>query len=101
MAIYHATKESFEELKTKEGKVLLDFYAGWCGPCNMIAPILEEISKEQPNLTIAKIDVDELTHIAVSYGVQSIPTLILCENGEIKGKLVGYNTKEKLLDFIK
>ena len=100
MAIYHVNKENYEEFRTKEGKVLFDFYANWCGPCNMIAPYIEEISKEQPELIIAKINVDELPFIAVNCGVQSIPTLILSENGGVKGKLVGYCTKDKILDLV-
>ena len=101
MPIYHVTKESFEKLKSSQSKVLIDFYADWCGPCKMIAPILEEISKEQPELIIAKINVDELTEIAIQYGIQSIPTLMVMENGEIVNKAVGFRTKEQILDLLK
>lgn len=101
MAIYHVTKESFEKIKENGSCALVDFYADWCGPCKMIAPIIEEIAKEKPDLVIAKINVDELPEIAIAYGVQSIPTLILLENGSVKGKLVGYCTKDKILDLVK
>lgn len=101
MAIYHVTKESFEKIKANGQKALIDFYAEWCGPCKMIAPILEEIAKEQPELPIAKINVDELTEIAISYGIQSIPTLLVMENGEITNKAIGFRTKEQILDLLK
>lgn len=101
MPIYHVTKESFEKLKNSNTPVLIDFYADWCGPCKMIAPVLEEISKEQPELIIAKINVDELTEIAIQYGIQSIPTLMVMENGEIVNKAVGFRTKEQILELLK
>ena len=101
MPIYHVTKESFEKLKNSNTPVLIDFYADWCGPCKMIAPVLEEISKEQPELVIAKINVDELTEIAIQYGIQSIPTLMVMENGEIVNKAVGFRTKEQILELLK
>ena len=101
MPIYHVTKESFEKLKNSNTPVLIDFYADWCGPCKMIAPVLEEISKEQPELIIAKINVDDLTEIAISYGIQSIPTLLLMQNGEITNKAVGFRTKEQILELLK
>ena len=101
MAIYHVTKESFDKIKASGQKTLIDFYADWCGPCKMIAPILEEIAKEQPELPIAKINVDELTEIAIGYGIQSIPTLLVMQNGEITNKAVGFRTKEQILELIK
>ena len=101
MPLYHVTKESFEKLKASQEPVLIDFYADWCGPCKMIAPILEEIAKEMPEQIIAKINVDELTEIAISYGIQSIPTLLVMQNGEIINKAVGFRTKEQILDLIK
>ncbi len=101
MPIYHVTKESFEKIKNSSAPALIDFYADWCGPCKMIAPILEEISKEQPELVIAKINVDELTDIAIEYGIQSIPTLLVMKNAEVTNKAVGFRSKEQILDLIK
>ena len=101
MPIYHVTKESFEKIKNSQTPALVDFYADWCGPCKMIAPILEEISKEQPELVIAKINVDELTDIAIEYGIQSIPTILVMQNGEVKNKAIGFRSKEQILDLIK
>ena len=101
MPIYNVTKESFEKIKESGQRVLIDFYAEWCGPCKMIAPFIHEIEKEQPELIIAKINVDELTSVAIEYGVQSIPTLLVMEKGEIVNKAVGYRTKEQILELLK
>lgn len=101
MPIYNVTKESFEKIKESGKKTLIDFYADWCGPCKMVAPILHELEAELPELVIAKINVDELTEIAVSYGIQSIPTLLVMENGEITNKAVGFRSKEQILDLLK
>lgn len=101
MPIYNVTKESFEKIKESGKKTLIDFYADWCGPCKMVAPILHELEAELPELVIAKINVDELTEVAVSYGIQSIPTLLVMENGEITNKAVGFRSKEQILDLLK
>ena len=84
----------------KEGRVLVDFFATWCGPCRMLAPLLEEISEEKPDLKILKIDVDEVNALAAQYGIQAIPTLILFNNGEIVERRTGYQNKNQLLAFI-
>lgn len=81
----------------KEGLVLVDFYADWCGPCRMLAPVIEEVANELPNVKIIKINVDEREGVARTYGVMSIPTVILFENGEIKKKQVGFMPKEVLM----
>ncbi len=81
----------------KEGLVLVDFYADWCGPCRMLAPVIEEVANELPNVKIIKINVDEREDVARTYGVMSIPTVILFENGEIKKKQVGFMPKEVLM----
>lgn len=81
----------------KEGLVLVDFYADWCGPCRMLAPVIEEVANELPNVKIIKINVDEREDVARTYGVMSIPTVILFENGETKKKQVGFMPKEVLM----
>ena len=77
--------------------VLVDFWATWCGPCKMIAPVLEEIAHEQETLTIGKLDVDDNPGTPLRYGVQSIPTLILFKNGQETERIVGFLPKERLL----
>ena len=89
----------FDEL-IKEGKVLVDFFATWCGPCRMIAPILEDISESRDDVTIIKVDVDELPDIARRFKILSIPTLILFENGKDVAKTMGYQDEDSLNKFI-
>ena len=102
MSVVHITQENFEELVLKsDKKVLLDFWATWCGPCQMIAPVLEEIVAEREDVTVAKIDVDKEMALAIRFGITSIPTLIVMDKGEQVGKLIGFRPKadiEKLLD---
>jgi len=82
--------------KVSTGKVLVDCYANWCGPCKMLAPIIEELSGEIDNYTFYKLDVDKNEEISRKYGIMSIPTLLLFEDGELKDKLVGFKNKEEL-----
>lgn len=84
----------------KEGTVLVDFFATWCGPCKMLSPVLEEVSEENPNVSILKIDVDEVGELAARYGIQSIPTLMLFENGQRVETRTGYQNKNQLVAFI-
>ena len=101
MSILHITKDNFEELVLKsDKKVLLDFWATWCGPCKMIAPIVEEIAEENEQIVVGKIDVDEETPLAIQFGVTSIPTLVLMENGQKIGQLIGYRPKADIQKFI-
>ena len=81
--------------------VLVDFWAPWCGPCRVIAPILEEVAKElQGKVRIAKVNVDDSPDIASQFGVRGIPTLILFKEGQIKGQMVGVNTKSNIVQLI-
>lgn len=99
MALINLEKQDFNEL-TKEGLVLVDFYAMWCGPCKMIAPILEELSNEVDN-TIVKVDVDRHPEISQQYNIMSIPTLVLFKNGQEVTRRSGFQTKDMLKAFIK
>ena len=100
MALIHVDKTNFEALKASESPVLLDFYADWCGPCRMIAPILEEIAAERPDVTVAKVNVDELPELAGAFGIVSIPTLIVLKGGEAVGQSVGVRPKEQILAML-
>ena len=94
MAVINITQANFDELVVKsEKKVLLDFWAPWCGPCRMVAPIVEEIAEERDDVIVGKINVDEEMALAVRYGIVSIPTLILVDKGEAVNKIVGYRPK--------
>ena len=94
------TAEEYKEL-IKEGTVLVDFFATWCGPCRMLSPVLEEIEEEGSfNGKIIKVDTDELGGVAMAYGIQSIPTLFLFKDGQIVKKTMGYMPKDDLLNFL-
>lgn len=100
MAI-NITKENFDtEVLKSEKPVLVDFWASWCGPCKMIAPILDEISAERDDLKIAKINVDEQQELAIQFAVMSIPTLLVFKNGEVVNKSIGLLSKEEILNLL-
>ena len=84
----------------KEGLVLVDFFATWCGPCKMLSPVLEQLSEENPNVLVLKIDVDEVGPLAARFGIQAIPTLILFKDGQQVDKRMGYQNMNQLLAFI-
>ena len=101
MAIVNITKDNFEELVLNSAKpVLLDFWAVWCGPCRMVAPIVEQIASEREDIVVGKINVDEEMELAVQFGVVSIPMLVVMEKGEIVNKSIGYAPKAELLKLL-
>ncbi len=101
MAIIKVTTENFEtEILNAKGKILVDFYADWCGPCKMLSPILEKISLEHPECKICKINVDESTTLAQKYGVMSIPTVLVFEDGGVKETSVGLVSKSKIEEML-
>ncbi len=100
MAITHATDQTFTA-ETGSGVVLVDFWATWCGPCKMIAPVLEDLDTEiGDKVKIVKIDVDENQETAGKYGVMSIPTLLVLKDGEVVDKTVGFQPKEALKELV-
>ena len=95
------TDQTFEqEVLKSDTPVLVDFWATWCGPCRMVAPVLEEIASEKDNVKIVKLDVDANPLTAGRFGVRAIPTLILFKDGKEAQRLVGYMPKERLLQQI-
>ena len=102
MSMIHITAENYEaQVQNARGKILLDFWAPWCGPCRMIAPILEQIAEEDESVTIGKVNVDEEVVLAAKFGIVSIPTLVVMENGKIVNTSIGYCPKEEILALLK
>ncbi|MCH5309337.1 MAG: thioredoxin [Prevotella sp.] len=91
------TNDNFQSLKTGDQPLVVDFWATWCGPCRMVAPIIEELAKEYDGkITVGKCDVEENEELAAEFGIRNIPTLLFFKNGEVVGKLVGAQSKAKL-----
>ncbi|MFC0469477.1 thioredoxin [Halalkalibacter kiskunsagensis] len=100
MAIVKVTDQTFAS-ETSEGVVLADFWAPWCGPCKMIAPVLEELDSEMGDkVKIAKLDVDENQETAGKYSVMSIPTLLVFKDGQVVDQVVGFQPKEALAELL-
>ena len=102
MAALHLTKENFKkEVLESKVPVLVDFWATWCGPCQMVGPVIEEIAGEVTDAKICKVDVDENQELAKEYKVMSIPTLMVFKNGEVVKRDVGAKPKEEILEMLK
>ncbi|WP_027123942.1 thioredoxin [Mycoplasmoides pirum] len=91
----------FDELIKNNEVVIVDFYADWCGPCKMMAPFFEELSKEMTSITFAKLNVDELNDLAESFEITSIPTLIVFKNGKQSERHAGFLNKEGIINLLK
>ena len=101
MSAIHINKSNFQnEVLHSDKKVLLDFWAPWCGPCRMLAPIVEEIAQERPDVKVGKINVDEEVELASRFGIMSIPTLVVIENGKIVNQAMGARPKEAILGML-
>ena len=95
------TQNFDNEVLNNNGVALVDFYADWCGPCKMVAPIVNEIANERSDITVGKVNVDENNSLAIKYGVVSIPTLIVFKDGKEQTRTVGYRPKEDILAILK
>ncbi len=100
MSYVHVTAQNFEEEVLRCDKpVLVDFWASWCGPCRMVAPIVEQIAEEREDIKVCKINVDEEPELSNQYRIMSIPTLMVFRNGEIVNQSVGARSKSQILDM--
>ena len=100
MSVITVTKDNYASVIAENPLVLLDFWAVWCGPCKMIAPILAEIAEERDDVVVGKVDVDSEMELAIQFGVSSIPTLAVIRNGVPAAKAVGYMPKASVLKLL-
>ena len=100
MSVVHITKDNFEALANGSKPVLIDFWAPWCGPCRMVAPIVEQIAAERDDILVGKINVDEEMELAMEFGVVSIPTLVVLKEGHLTAQAIGYQSKENILKLL-
>ncbi len=102
MAVLHLTNDNFnEEVLNSDVPVLVDFWATWCGPCQMVGPIVEELGNELTDVKVCKVDVDQQPELARAHRVMSIPTFMVFKDGKMVKRDMGYKTKDELLELIK
>ena len=101
MSVIKINKNNFEnEILKSEKKVLLDFYADWCGPCRMVSPLVDEIADENPQILVGKINVDQEQELAQTFGVSSIPTLVVMKDGKVVSQSVGAMPKPQIISML-
>ena len=100
MSVQAVDQKKYEELIRSGATVLLDFYADWCGPCRMLAPVIEQIAAEYPEVVVGKVNVDAEQALAMRFGITSIPFVALIKQGEVVGKSLGYRTKDDLVSAL-
>ena len=101
MSVIKVTKENYQEVVLNEKKkVLLDFWAPWCGPCRLVSPIVDEIAEERGDIVVGKVNVDEEIELASQFRVMSIPTLVVLQNGEVANRVVGARPKADILKLL-
>lgn len=98
--VLHLNKDNFKNFINQNEKVLVDFWASWCGPCRMLGPVMEDLEKDFPN-RIGKVNVDEEEELAQAFGISSIPAIIVFQNGKIVGQTVGYQPKNNFVNLLK
>lgn len=101
MSVLNVTKNNFSEIQNSKKTVLLDFYADWCGPCQMVSPIVHEIAEENPNILVGKINVDNEPELAAAFSVSSIPLLVVMKDGKVVNHAVGAMPKNSILEMLK
>ncbi len=100
MSVLSVNKNNFNEIVNSGKTVLLDFYADWCGPCQMVKPILAEIAEEYPEYVIGKVNVDEEMELAQKFSVVSIPLLVVIKDGKVVNQALGFRQKDQILDLL-
>ncbi|MDD6672883.1 MAG: thioredoxin [Eubacteriales bacterium] len=101
MMVLDVNRDNFdEEVLNFNGRVLVDFWAEWCGPCMMLSPLVDEVSDELDDVKFCKVNCDEARDLALEYGIMTIPNLLLFENGELINQSVGYIEKQDIIDFV-
>ena len=101
MSVINVTKDTFaSEVQSSDKPVLLDFWASWCGPCRMISPLVDEISRERDDIKVCKVNVDEQPQLASAFGVMSIPTLVVMKDGKVTNRAVGAMPKQRILALL-
>ena len=102
MSVIAVNSENFESVVLKSDKtVLVDFWAGWCGPCKMLAPVLENLAESRPEVTVAKVNVDENPELAMVYRISAIPALMVFKDGKVVNQSVGFQSRESLEELVK
>lgn len=100
MKVVEIKEKDFNNIVKKDAKVLVDCYASWCGPCKLLSPIIDEVAEETRDCKFYKLNVDEAEKVSKEYGIMSIPTLLLFNNGELKSKTIGLKSKKEIKDII-
>ena len=100
MSVVKISKDNFNAVKGQDKPVLLDFYADWCGPCQLVSPIIDEIAEEREDIVVGKVNVDLFPDLAAEFGIYSIPTLVVLKDGRVHNKAGGARPKEAILSLL-